>query len=246
MPITVFFSDFTTTEVNNYPELLALVAQCPEENFDDDDIECLDFLYPITASVFNQNDELINSIVINNDNDMYDFIDDLDDYAAVMINFPITVILADGTNLIVNSISELQMAIENADNSCDEDDDNDYNDDDCDNCTTNEVVTILTNCTNWTVDELELNDNELENQYVGYVFNFEANGTISVTENGNTIAGTWSISGEGNAIDFVIDIPNLTDFNGIWTLEEVEQEFGETEFEFEKANDDELSFKSNC
>lgn len=245
-PITVVFSDYTTSVVNTYPELLALIAQCPEENSDDDDIECIDFQYPITASIFNENNDLIDTIVINNDNDMYDFIDDLDDYAAVTISFPIMVILADGTTVTINNISELQVAIEDADDSCDEDDDNDYNDDDCDDCTTGDLEAILANCANWTVDELELNDNDLEDQYNGYVFNFASDGTITVIENSNTITGTWSVTGSGNNIDFIIDIPNLPDFNGTWNLHEFEQESGETEIEFEKANDDELKFKSNC
>lgn len=245
-PITVIFADYTTTEVNNYPELLALATQCPDENFDDDDIECIDFEYPITASVFNENNELIDTIIINNDNEMYEFIDDLEDFVAVTISFPITVILADGTSIIVENITELQTIIEDADDSCDEDDDNDYNDDDCDNCTTSDLEAILIGCTDWIVDDLELNDNDLEDQYEGYIFNFTSDGSIIVTQNGDTITGTWSASGTGNTIDFVIDIPDLTDFNGTWNLHEIEQEFGETEFELEKANDDELRFKSDC
>lgn len=245
-PITVVFPDYTTTDVNSYPELLALIAQCPGENSDDDDIECIDFQYPITASIFNENNDLIDTIVINNDYDMYEFIEDLDDYAAVTISFPITVILADGTTVTINNIAELQSVIEDADDSCDEDDDNDYNDDDCDNCTTNDLETILANCADWVVDELELNDVHLEDQYNGYVFNFASDGTITVTENSNTITGTWSASGSGNNIDFVIDIPSLPDFNGTWNLHEIEQESGYTEIEFKKSNGDELEFKSNC
>ena len=217
-PITVVFSDYTTTDVNTYPELLALIAQCPGENSDDDDIECIDFQYPISASIFNENNDLIDTIVINNDYDMHEFIEDLDDYAAVTISFPITVILADGTTMTINSISELQSVIENADN----------------------------NCADWIVDEFELNDNHLEDQYIGYVFNFNSDGTITITENSNTISGTWSASGSGNSIDFVIDIPSLPDFNGTWNLHEIEQESGYTEFELKKGNDDELKFKSNC
>ena len=244
-PITVVFSDYTTTEVNTYPELLALIAQCPGENADDDDIECIDFEYPITASIFNENNDLIDTIVINNDNDMYDFIDDLDDYAAVTISFPITVILADGTSMTINNISELETAIENADDSCDEDDDNDYNDDDCDNCTTDDLEAIFASCMNWYVDEFEVNDNHIEDQFNGYIFNFASDGSITVTENSNTITGTWSVSGSGNNIDFTIDIPDLPDFNGTWDLHEIEQESGEAEFELYMGNS-ELEFKSNC
>lgn len=245
-PITVVFADYTTTIVNTYPALLALISQCPAENSNDDDIECIDFEYPITASVFDQNNDQIDTIVITNDNEMHDFIEDLDNYAAVTISFPITVVLANGTTMTIDSIAELQSAIENADDTCDEDDDNDYNDDDCNNCTTDDLETIFANCINWTVDELELNDIDLQNQYNGYVFSFGSGGTITVTENGNTINGTWSLSGAGNHIDFIINIPDLPDFNGTWNLHEIEQESGETEIEFEKANDDELEFKSNC
>lgn len=245
-PITVIFADFTTTTVNSNPELIALAAQCPAENAADDDIECIDFQYPINASVFDANNDLIDTIVITNDNEMYDFIDDLEDYAAVTISFPITVVLADGSTQVINSVNELEMVIEEAEDTCDEDDDNDYNDDDCDNCTSSDLESILTSCTDWTVDELELNDNDLENQYNGYVFNFASDGTITITQNSNTLTGTWSASGTANSIEVTIDIPGLTDFNGIWNLQEIEQESGETEIDFEKTNDDELSFKSNC
>lgn len=244
-PITVTFEDYTTTEVNSYPELLALIAQCPDENSDDDDIECIDFQYPITASIFNQNNELIDTIVINSDYDMHEFIEDLDDYAAVTISFPITVILADGSTMTINSISELQTVIADADDSCDEDDDNDYNDDDCDNCTTNDLEALFADCDEWTVDDFELNDNDIEDQYNGYVFNFESDGTITITENSNTITGTWSVSGSGNNIDFVIDIPSLPDFNGTWDLHEIEQESGEVKFELEMG-ENELEFESDC
>jgi hypothetical protein len=245
-PITVVFEDYSTAVVNTDSELLALAVQCPEENSNDDDIECIDFQYPITASIFNENNDLIETLVINNDNEMYEFVDDLDDFAAVTISFPITVIFPDGGTLTIDDIEQLELVIEDADDSCDEDDDNDFNDDDCDNCTTNELETVLINCDGWTVDELEINDEDLEDQFEGFVFNFSSDGIITVTEDGDTITGTWSASGSGNSLEFVIDIPDLPDFNGTWILQELEQEFGETEIEFEKANDDELTFISQC
>ena len=245
-PITVVFADYSTTEVNSYPELLALITQCPAENSNDDDIECIDFQYPISASVFDQNNDLIDTIVITNDVEMYIFIENLDDFAAVTINFPITVTLADGSNLSINSISELEATIEDADDTCDEDDDNDYNDDDCNGCTSDDIETTLVSCLNWSVDELELNDIDLEDQYDNYIFNFDLDGTITVTEGTNTLTGSWSITGTGNNIEFVIDIPSLPDFNGTWNVEEIEVESGETEIKLEKADDDELEFKSNC
>ncbi|MFP4846260.1 hypothetical protein [Winogradskyella sp. PE311] len=244
-PITVILVDFSTVVVNSDSELAALTANCVGENEDDDDIECIDFQYPITASVFDENNDLINSITINNDNDMYDFIDDLDEFAAVTINFPITVIFADGTTQTINSIQELENAIEIADDSCDEDDDNDFDDDDCDNCSTNDLETIFADCSEWTVDKLERNDNDLEDNYVGYVFEFNSDGTILVTQGSNTFNGTWEASGTGNNISVIINVTGLTDFNDTWNLHEIEQEPGEVKVDL-RLGDDRLRFESDC
>ncbi|GAA4974085.1 hypothetical protein [Algibacter aquimarinus] len=244
-PVTIVLADFTEITINSFDDLETYVEDCNDENEDDDDIECIDFQYPITASVFDENNDLINTITINDDNDMYDFIEDLDDFAAATINFPITVVFPDDTTQVINTIQELEDAIELADDTCDEDDDYDYNDDDCDNCTTDDLDSIFADCTQWFVDELELNDTELEDNYEGYTFEFKNDGTIAVTQGSNTFNGTWEASGEGNNISFTINIADLTDFNGTWTLHEIEQEPGEAAIEFE-SGENELEFVSDC
>ncbi|MFD1062689.1 hypothetical protein ACFQ1Q_05480 [Winogradskyella litorisediminis] len=244
-PITVILTDYSTVVVNSDSELEALGGNCLGENENDDDIECIDFQYPITASVFNANNDLIDTIVINNDNEMYDFIDDLDEFVAVTINFPITVIFADGNTQTVNSIQELENAIETADDSCDEDDDNDFDDDDCNDCTTNDLETVFADCAEWTVDKLERSDNDLEDNYVGYTFEFNNDGTILVTQGTNTFNGTWDVTGTGNNISVMINVTGLSDFNDNWNLHEIEQEPGEVKVDL-RLGDDRLRFESDC
>lgn len=243
-PVTVILTDYTTVVVNSDSELMTLASNCPGENEDDDDIECIDFQYPINASIFNENNDIIDTVTISNDNDMYEFIDDLDEYAAVTISFPITVIFSDGSTLTINSIQELENAIEIADESCDEDDDYDYDDDDCNNCTTNDLDSIFAQCSEWTVDKLERNDNDLEDNYVGYVFEFNSDGSIVVSQNTNTFNGTWSASGNGNNISVTIDISGLNDFNDTWMLHEIEQD-DEVDVDL-RLGDDRLRFESDC
>ena len=244
-PITIILADFTRIAVNSLDELEDFADDCNGENEEDDDIECIDFVYPVTASLFNSNNDIIATITFNNDNELYDFIDDIDEDDLVGFDFPISIIIPDGSEIVINNFIELEQEIDNYEDDCDEDDDYDYNDDDCDNCTTSEFESILTNCADWTVEELELNDVDLEDQYSDYVFSFDPNGTITVNNNGSTITGTWSTSGAGNDINFIINIPDLSDFNRSWILHEIEQESGETKFELE-AGDDELEFKSDC
>jgi hypothetical protein len=223
-PITIILSDFTQVVINNSDELNNYASQCNGENEEDDDIECIDFQYPITASVFNTNNELIETIIIENDEDLYDLIEELDEDTIITINFPITVTLWDGTEIIINDMIELQTVIENAMDQCDEDDDYDHNDDDCDNCSANDLNTILTECENWIVDKLERNGEDLEDVYVGYLFNFFSNGTLTVDEGSNSFNGTWESSGTGNNITVDINISDLPDFNDPWILHEIDQE----------------------
>jgi hypothetical protein len=244
-PVTIILVDFTTVVVNSDSELATYTSTCLGDNENDDDIECIDFQYPITVSFFDENNDLISTVDINNDNEMYDFIDDLNQYAAVTISFPITVVLADGSTQIINNIQELATVIEAADDSCDEDDDNDFDDDDCDSCSVSDLETLFADCMEWTVDKLERSDNDLEDNYVGYVFEFNNDGTITVTQGANIFNGSWQASGTGNNINVVINVTGLNDFNDTWNLHEIEQESGEVKVDL-RLGDDRLRFESDC
>jgi hypothetical protein len=240
-PVTVIFDDYTTATVNSYGEFLALIAQCPDENTMDDDIECIDIQYPITAAIFNSNNEQIETIIITNDEELFEFIENLPNYEVATIEFPITVILADGTSVQVFSLQELADIIENAEDDCDEDDDNDYDDDDCNNCTTDDLSEILTSCPSWSIDKLERNDNDLEDQYTNYDFVFNTDGSLDVNNDGTIINGSWSATGEGNAIVVNINVPGLADVNDNWILHEIEND-DEIEVDL-RVGDDRLSFE---
>lgn len=244
-PITIILADFTEVVINNSSEFEAFSDNCNGEDEYDDDIECIDFQYPITASVFNSSNELIDTVTILNDNQLYDFIDDIDEDDIITIQFPITVVLSDGATIVINNLAELENTINNFEDDCDEDDDYDYNDDDCNNCTDTQLTTILTDCSNWMVDDLERNDTDLEDNYTGYLFNFSSDGTITVTFGNDNFSGTWSATGTGNSIAVTIDIAGLPDFNDTWNLYEIQQEPGETKVEL-RIGDDELEFESDC
>ena len=244
-PITITLANFTQVVINNQTELAAAAAQCPGENVVDDDIECIDIEYPIVASIFDQNSELIETVSIFDDEELFDFLQDINANTIVTFNFPITVILWDGTTIQINDFTQMQSVIQSAIDACDEDDDNDPNDDDCDNCTTQQLEDILTNCTDWMVDKLERNDNDLEDIYVGYLFNFSVGGGLTVDNVTTQYTGTWSSIGTANNITVSINIPGLADFNDDWNLHEIEQNSGESKVDL-RIGDDRLRFESDC
>ncbi|MBT8223179.1 MAG: hypothetical protein KJN96_08435 [Eudoraea sp.] len=244
-PITLILSDFEEVVINNLNDLANYVASCSGENEFDDDIECADIKYPITASVFNSQNEVIDTITITDDETLYAFLDELEDSDIVNINFPITIILFDGTEVEASNLNDLETILDNAEDDCDEDDDNDYNDDDCDNCTSEQLTEVLTGCSDWIVDKLERNDQDLEDMYTAYQFNFQNDGTVSATETTNTYFGTWTASGSGNNITVQIDMPDLSDFNASWILHEIEVGGSETDVDL-RLGDDRLRFESSC
>lgn len=243
-PITIILNDFEDLTINTLSELQALIATCPGENVYDDDIECADIKYPVTATVFNSQNEVIDTITITDDETLYAFLDELEDSDIVNINFPITVILFDGTEVEASNLDDLENILENAEDDCDEDDDNDYNDDDCDSCTTEELTNVFVGCTDWIVDKLERNDQNLEDQYTAYLFNFENDGTVTATEGANVYSGTWLANGSANNITVQIDMPDLSDFNASWNLHEI-QTGVETDVDL-RLGDDRLRFESTC
>lgn len=134
----------------------------------------------------------------------------------------------------------------NDDSSTDDSSGDDSSNDDCNNCSVSQLTDVLTACSGWYVDKLELNDNDLEDNLEGYSFDFSADGTMSVTWNNNTYSGTWAASGSGNNIQVVITISDIGDLEATWTLHEIELENGESKVDMRIDGDDRLRFKNDC
>lgn len=244
-PITITLEDFTQVIINNISELNNYSNKCHGENEYDNDIECLDFQFPISASLYNKNNEVINIININSDYDLYLFIKNLNTSDFVTINFPITVILYNNTELIINDLFELKNTIETYANDCDEDDDYDFNDDDCNNCNQEELITILTTCSGWTIDKLERYGYDYDNYYDDYTFNFLADGTLSVYWDGMTALGTWATNGTAMNLEVIINVPDLPYCNNNWILHEISN-YSETKIDLRVGSNDRMRYKNNC
>ena len=245
-PITIVLSDYSQVTINTLAEFESYTDSCNGENEYDDDIECIDFIFPIEASIFNPNKELLETITIENDNQLFDFIDDLDEDNITTLNFPLTLILFDNSEVVINNFDELEIVIDYSINLCDEDDDYDYSDDDCDNCTPSQLEDLLISCTDWEVDKLERDGNDYDNAYNGYEFNFFSDGTMSVYWNSIIEYGTWTASGSGNTLEVLINVPALPLCNNNWILHEIENCSDETKIDLRVGDEDRLRYENNC
>ncbi|WP_298514245.1 LamG domain-containing protein [uncultured Kordia sp.] len=218
-PITIILSDYTEVVIENQEELIAQISNCTGPNQPDIDIECIDFQYPFSIAIFDVNFEVIETVNITHDEELFYFLETLSDGVVASINYPINLIKADGTVISVNSNDELEAAIAAAENACDEDDDNNYNDA---NCTQEQVTASLLNCF-WRITDFAGNT-ELEYEFY---FNDDGSFTFS-TEPSSSVAytGNWEVAvSQGSLVLNVSNIDSeLITFNDSWIIDECSDE----------------------
>ncbi|MCK0130406.1 hypothetical protein MWU59_02730 [Flavobacteriaceae bacterium F08102] len=245
-PITVTLPNYSELTFNNQAEFDSLAASCPGENVVDEDIECVDFKFPITVSTFNTVTEKFDKDFLQSDREIINFIDAFKAEDISNIEFPVVVIRSDGTEVTTNTMQALEAEITASIDACDEDDDYDYNDDDCLECELQELIDLLTDCDDWGINRLTLNSVNLDLLYPLYRFEFETNGTVIVRLLGLPIfSGTWTATGTGQNIELTISIFGLVEVSDVWTLTEIDLVPGETRIDF-KSSDGRLRFESAC
>lgn len=219
-PITLTLADYSEVTINDSEELRMLVAECVEGG-NDDDIECIDFIYPITVFTFNPNFEQTTSVIVNNDSELRRFFAGLDINALIGLDFPISFENYEGTKITVNNNAELSEAIQSAINACDEDDDNDYSDDDF---TEERLDALLVACP-WLVKEVKRGNEYTTADYENYVLNFEDSGSVTARDRqGNLRNGEWSTSISDYRVVVVLNFEFITEFNLEWFVDDIDDD----------------------
>ncbi|WP_131474408.1 hypothetical protein [Neotamlana nanhaiensis] len=240
-PITIVLSDYEEIVIENREQLKEIIKECKGENEEDDDIECIDFQYPISFSVFNRNFEIINVVDIENDRQLYRFIKRIKNEANLIasLNFPITLVYADGNTVEVHNNAELAQTIKEAKDACDEDDDNDYGDDDF----TKERLDEYLKLCPWVVHEFKRNEQDRTVDYDAYALKFkEDNVVVMRARNGDVLTGTWSTRVTDNGAMIKLEFDTLADF----TLEWFVYDLAPGRIKFYQSGGNRIIMKKNC
>ncbi|WP_339609443.1 hypothetical protein [uncultured Planktosalinus sp.] len=176
-PVTVIFEDFSILEVNSQQELNELGALCQTI---DEAINCIELVYPVTFFTYNANNEQTGTVVINSNAELFQFINGLDTGVYIAIDFPIEVILGDGSQTTVSSNTQLQGLIEN----CVEPND--------DPPAPLDLETVLTT-DSWFVSYF-FDDEDETYEYAGFEFFFNPGGEATASDGSTSIAGSWSVT----------------------------------------------------
>ena len=229
-PITIVFSNYSELVIQNQDEFDALLDQCFE---DDDNIECVDFVYPISFSVLNTDFIVINTITIEDSEALYDFLERLEDEEEtllVSLNFPVSLEFFNGETVTVNSNQELTDAIERAEAICE--------DDTLIECSPEEIEVLLKECS-WDLDDESDDFDDLE-------ATFNEDGTLQINgeDLSEPITGNWEVSETDNGTFLILS--NFTgfqqDLEGEWLITDCEDD----ELEIINANGFELELDRDC
>lgn len=182
-PITIVYPNFYEHVVATQTQLESIFAGYGNDS-SYRDISCIDFNYPISINVYNSNNQVASSVTIQSDNQLYNYINNLANGVIVGFVFPLIMTNSSNINTTITSNSQLESAIENAI-------------DDCDNSGT--VTLILSDVLtsgSWYVSYFYGDSNDYTNYYAGYNFNFNPNGTCTAIKNSITTNGDWDLSNE--------------------------------------------------
>jgi hypothetical protein len=209
-PITIIDSDYTETIIENQDQLEALLEDC----IDDDVIECVDFVYPISFSVLNTEFVIIDTVTIEGNEALYEFLENLDNDGVnfVSLNFPVTLVYANGETIEVNSNTELSDAISSVNEDCENDD--------FDNCDVDERRQSLKEC-KW-----EIETYSSFSEFEGFELEFNEDFTFDIIIDDNQVlseGNTWELVEDGNFVYLVL-MTDFEDFEGNWKILECDDD----------------------
>lgn len=201
-PITIVLNDYEEIVIENEDQLEDFIEECTD--VDDDVIECIDFKYPISFSIYNTDFQIIDTVVIESDEQLYEFLENLqdetDEVVLASLNFPVTMVYADGSTIEVNNNAELEAAINEAEDDCDG-----YEEEDC---SEEDVDEYLKEC-HWNIVSFNGDDN-----FIDYDIYFNEDGTLEIVNSGTSVTatGNWNTSMSDEGV--IVTLSELTMFDG--------------------------------
>ncbi|OIQ21986.1 hypothetical protein [Lacinutrix sp. MedPE-SW] len=112
-PVTVALSNYTEVVVTNQAEYDAINEACEQAEANAENaLSCVDINFPITIFTYNINAEQTGSVVIESEEQLYNYINNFNEDELFSVNYPITVTGAGGNTVTISSDADLQSSVE--------------------------------------------------------------------------------------------------------------------------------------
>ncbi|MBF6641121.1 hypothetical protein IVB69_06490 [Flavobacterium sp. J49] len=212
-PITIIYQNFQTQVLQDADDLDDVIDDCGEDD-GFDEIDCITLVYPITINIYDSNNQLANTVTINSNSNLFNFLANLGSNTYVAINYPISAVNSNGQTVVINSNSELENFIEDSIDDCDDD-----NSGGSGGSGSSAFTDVLTSGT-WYISYYFEDDDDETSDFNGYTFTFNSNGTSTALRNGVTTNGTWStfVDSGQNKLDLIFNGINLDEIEDDWRI----------------------------
>ena len=206
-PVTITLPGHTQLMISNADEFEDIAQQCTEGGHDVD-IECINFKYPLSLSVYDSQNQVSGLITINNDAELFAFFDTLEEGHFAGFKFPVTVIVTGGEEMTVNDNHLLEDIIEGHMDDCDEDDDNDHNDDDADD--TGLIAALLGG--DWKITHYFSGTDETES-FADFIITFHDDSTTLASNGVSSVEGEWETNGDDGTLMLELELGEESPFD---------------------------------
>lgn len=209
-PITIQYQNFNTQQIADSYQLEEVMENCDEDD-GFDEIDCVSLNYPIKIDIYNADNQIANTVSMENDTDLYNFLENIESNEFISISYPVSVTDANGQNVVITNNSDFEDSIEESIKDCD---------DNSGAGGSADFISSLTDGT-WSVSYFFNNVDETPN-YKDYTFTFNSDGTIVAINGTTSIVGTWSTVVDSGKELFVIqfDDNRLDELKEDWIIAE--------------------------
>ncbi|PWA07248.1 hypothetical protein [Flavobacterium psychrotolerans] len=205
-PITMIYRDFQQVVVLNDTQLKYIL-----ENYgvaqNINEIDCIDFNYPIIINSYDSNRQIAKTITVQSDSQLFNLLDNVNVTDFFGLVYPLTVTNFEGQISTISNNDGLSRAIENAIVQCGNPSDMKLSD----------IIVVGT----WHISYFLDNNEDRTTQFYGYNFTFSSDGSVTAVKGYTTIKGSWSSLDYGTKklkVNFAGSMFN--EFNRDWNVSE--------------------------
>ncbi|MFG6686397.1 hypothetical protein ACGK9U_07440 [Mariniflexile sp. HNIBRBA6329] len=232
-PITITTAEYQEITIESAEQLSEFIAKCKgDEEEEEREIRCIDFKFPIAFSIYNRDFSVIDVVNIENKKQLYFFIKRVKNAEVLAsLNFPVTMVLKNGTTLTAENNEQLRRIIETAKDSCEIED-----------FSKERLENYLKKCP-WIVYEFKRNNQDNTAQFQQYAINFKENGVVVMrSRNGDMLTGTWGLRPTRRGVLLKMAFDNLADFTLEWLL----YDFEDGKIKIYEEGGNRIIIKRNC
>ena len=111
-PLTLSFSDYNTATVTTEEALTAYVNQCATGGLYGDSVNCINVIYPLEMALYHEDTSVFETVSIDNDRDMFLYMEGLYPGLRASMNYPLTVEINDGAGIQITNNLEFKTVVQ--------------------------------------------------------------------------------------------------------------------------------------